>query len=185
MTVETKVNVGGSWKTLVGIQVNVGGSWKTVDLIQSKVGSSWKTVFEVGGMVVQADITVSTSISGAQSQSGVRFQSAGCTDQIDNQDTIDLLPEGSWWSDEPETAIGADYEVREATHISGTWWAAAGGEGVWVNMSAGRNWFVLRTFGKGQDGPGTSTAIGDFEIRDIATETIQASFRLTASAIIT
>ena len=49
MVVETKVQVGGDWKSLVGVQVKVGGAWKTVTHIEAKIsGVGWKTVLEPG-----------------------------------------------------------------------------------------------------------------------------------------
>lgn len=46
MVNETKVKVGGAWKSLVGAQVKVGGAWKTITTIESKVAGVWKTVLE-------------------------------------------------------------------------------------------------------------------------------------------
>lgn len=55
---ETKVKVGGAWKTLVGIQVKVAGVWKTVDTVESKVASAWELTFSSGPPNEVIDVTI-------------------------------------------------------------------------------------------------------------------------------
>jgi hypothetical protein len=40
-----RVNVGGTWKSVVQPYVNIGGTWKKVDKIFVNVGGSWKIIF--------------------------------------------------------------------------------------------------------------------------------------------
>lgn len=39
------LNIGDSWKTVVGAQINIGDTWKTVVAIKINIGDVWKTVF--------------------------------------------------------------------------------------------------------------------------------------------
>lgn len=186
MTVETKVKSGGSWRTITEPKVKYSGSWRDVQQIQVKSGGSWRTVFEIGGEVVQTDIVVSQTLADATCQSGVFFQSFGDTDQIRyDGNPLALLPTGEWWSDEPETSIGDDYDVRCVSMVSGIWSVAAAGVGVWINIGAGQIWKKRRVWGKGGDNEGSSNAKGNFEIRDAVTLVVQATFTVDATAIIT
>ncbi len=186
MVQETKVKSGGVWRLITAPQVQSGGVWRAIQEIKVKSGGVWRRVFTTAG-VNQPNIVVSQSASGQDVQSGVRFQGDGGSDEIDKDGITIPRVAGEWWSDEPEALIGDDYDVREASHVGGTgpWDFAAAAVGDWVNIGTGRNWWVQRTFGKGQEGPGTDNAKGNFEIRDSETQTIQATFTLDASATIT
>lgn len=183
MTIHT--NVGGVWKDVSAPEVNISGSWKTVATIEVNIGGTWKSSFVAGGFVNQPNITEEESFSGQQVECGIRFQQLGDSDEIDKDGNTIFRVSGEWWSEEPETGIGNDYDIRCASMNGGTLWdIQAAAVGTWINIGAGRNWAMLRTFGKGQEGVGSDHASGNMEIRDVATETVQASFVMDITATI-
>ena len=79
MVVETKVNIGGVWKTVSQPEVNVGGVWKTVTTVESNVGGTWETVWEsAAGPEVSATAASDSNLRvNAPCSCGVRFNTAG------------------------------------------------------------------------------------------------------------
>ena len=75
---------------------------------------------------------------------------------------------GQWWSNEPVTAIGSDYEIK-MDYIVGNDSAQSGGpaEGIWHSLSSSRLWSWSFS------GSGYYSATILISIRDAATQTIQ------------
>lgn len=104
--------------------------------------------------------------------SGFKFNADGRVQDIDNNYVT------PWWSEAPVTGIGNSYQIR-ATLVSGV--TPSGPTlGLWHNMSGPNNWSVTR----GSVGVDSSTLT--IAIRDIATETIQASddYTMTAEVVV-
>ena len=74
---------------------------------------------------------------------------------------------------------GADYEARMTT-ISGTLSAGSAATATWLVLSTARIWKRNRT----SNVSGTDTYSGTLEIRDVATQTVQASVTATISATV-
>ena len=183
MVSETKIRVGGIWKTLGDPEVKVGGAWKVISTIEIKVGGAWKTAFAVGG-INQPDITVEQSHSGRQIVCGVFFQIDGGSDLVDLDQIARARVAGEYHTDEPDSNIGPNYDIRQASLTSGIWDFESLTVGTWGNLSAGKGWWVVRTWGKGMENEGSDNAVGVFEIRDAATESILATFTVDATATI-
>ncbi len=85
-----------------------------------------------------------------------------------------------WWRGAPIVDIGLLFEVRVASISVGVFDAEGAAVGVWVVIND-VCWGVHRPGGKGGD-PGTDQVVAVMEIRDIATETIQATFNVDLTA---
>ena len=90
--------------------------------------------------------------------SGVRWSSNGTTVEIDSE-TGNVDQTAQWWSKEPETAIGALFEVR-ATGTSGTWTVAAEVDNTWIQLNANRDWSVTETGASSQKQASATFEIG-------------------------
>lgn len=80
-----------------------------------------------------------------------------------------------WWSDEPETGIGDDYEVFVSVATGDT--PTQGTMDTWLGITTGRTWAVATT-------DGILQCTLDITIRDAATQTTQdtAVFSLLANS---
>lgn len=81
---------------------------------------------------------------------------------------------GPDWYDPLTASIGSDYEIR-GTQQSGDP-LTSGTLGSWLLMNVTRTWELEQTV------LGTSNAVVQFEIRDTATQTVQATFTVTFAA---
>lgn len=110
--------------------------------------------------------------------SGVRFDQNGEMYEIDSV-TGNVQQNGEWWSDEPETDIGDDYEVRAlSAGKTGTWSNAAAADDVWITMNvAQRLWDV--------DAPTDTNKLctATFEVGPDGVESADDSAAITCNAI--
>lgn len=189
MVVETKVKVGGSWKTLVGVEIKVGGAWKTVDTIEAKVAGAWKTVLESAGPGSPSGTNiVVTSSRSLPVASGCAFQSDGTIDEVGpvasarrllGLDDNSVNHTGQW-KGTIDPLVGADWEIACLSMVAGAWDFSAAALGVYINLGAERLWKEQRTIG---EGAGTDTATGNFRIREIANTSNFVNFTMKGTAI--
>lgn len=108
------------------------------------------------------------SVSPADASASYRLNANGLVQGIRNGSTA---TEGTWLLG---GSAGA-FEVR-ATTVSGS--LDSGTTGSWLNMGSTHTWTRTRT----ADTSGTSQWTGTIEIRDVATQTLQASATVTLEA---
>ena len=123
-----------------------------------------------------------TLVEAAAEEPFTETDDAPVTAQIVFKTTGQLIGSGapatmSWWS-KGHTAVGAAYEVR-ATLTAGGFTAEAAADTVWIAINADRTWSVTET----SPDPASETATATFEIRDVATQTVQASASLKVLAL--
>lgn len=116
-----------------------------------------------GGSVVLTNGSSSHENIGNECYAGWQFQPDGTLDDVGPLVTnLTLKTSGEWWSDEPETGIGASYQVR-TTSASG-WNSSAAANTVWTtDISTNKSWYVLVL---GKFSPDIASATGVFEIRE-------------------
>lgn len=195
MALETKVKVGGAWKLLTEPKVKVGGFWKVVDKIEVKVaGVGWKTVFELGGDVpFVSNIVVQNTVAGSGNVafSGCHFEGspAGIINERRGGETLlgtdfDGNDHTGEWADFGPT--GSLWEIACLSMVAGIWSdvgvSPAAPLGVYIDLSLERVWYVRRQGGKGWS-TGTTTATGNFRIREKADTANLVNFTMKATAI--
>lgn len=86
-------------------------------------------------------------------------------------------PNNEWWSLEPDTGVGVDYETR---HLSagkiGTFSSEAAAADAWITIGSTRNWAVTRT------STGTKSCTATFEVGDDGAESADDSAVFIATA---
>jgi len=113
------------------------------------------------------------TFQGIDAFAGWQFSSSGQLNRREGSQSIAVLQE--WWTNNPESAVGADYEIR-AIQVSGT--TPTGPTlAVWHNLAVARQWSLTRST------IGTSTCSLSISIRDVATQTIQDTATYNISAI--
>lgn len=92
---------------------------------------------------------------------GITFNSDGSLTPIYN-DTSDLPDADNWWTDNPETGVGDDYEVAVTSITTGAFNVGAA-VGTYVRLDVNRTWSVRVT---AKQAPDTNVANGvTFAIR--------------------
>src|SRR5690554_1310640 len=104
-----------------------------------------------GGQVQQSNVSAASSVPSGPSAASVTFRSDGQATSSGNVASSHPIS-GEWWSQEPQTGIGAQYEIR-CVSADGSFTGQAAPIGTWVDMSSNRLWSVTR----GQVGPGTNS----------------------------
>lgn len=106
---------------------------------------------------------------------GVRFNNDGSIDRRINVvgvPTYSQIQVGEWTLVEPLPGIGNSYEIRQASLTTGTWTVEAAAVGVWVALTADREWNLL-------GGAGGDTTTGQFEIGLVGASTALISFEVS------
>lgn len=146
-------NVSGTWKQVPEMHTKVSGVWKAITEGYVNVSGTWKQFFSadsvyiphlaVYGLTIGSDCTVAITFgsNGALTSTG---ELSGEPDAL------------SWWTGNPDAAIGAAYELR-ITVTSGAF--SSGTTGSWVALSASPG------YTKTQILPGNSTVVFTVEIR--------------------
>jgi len=131
-----------------------------------------------GILVLSAASSSHTNLGGVAA-AGWDFNSNGTLQDIGTALTGRTDVAGEYYSLEPETDVGAYYEVRCASMTVGTWNTQAATVGTWINLSAGRLWFenVIA-----MAAPSSASAGGSFEIGRVNTSTAIVTATLTAFA---
>jgi len=95
----------------------------------------------IGGFVSLDGEIMAASNPGGVANSGPIFNTDGSIDEVGPAltDLVQRDP-GTWWSDEPETAIGSSYDVRCQSLNVGTWSFQAATVGTYIQMSVDRRW---------------------------------------------
>lgn len=97
MVAETKVNVGGAWKTVSQPQVNVGGVWKTVTTIEVNVGGVWKEVWTSTVVVTVSGEIISHSVAnGSTARAGLRVNTDGTIDKLEGTTYTQIDASTDW-----------------------------------------------------------------------------------------
>lgn len=100
----------------------------------ANAGGAGGTVSLTGGTINHTDL-------GLTVQSGITFHPNGYLyDLGPGIGDRTLFIAGEWWSNLPETNIGASYDVRCASLTSGTWSAQAAAVGTWVQINTELIW---------------------------------------------
>lgn len=144
-------------------------------------------MFPIGGILNAGGVFVTDiveeNLSGGGGHQTIKFFPDGSLGEAEAACSGSFtLYTAEWWRGYPVLNIGALFEVRVASVSSGVFDIEAASVGTWIDISAERCWGVQRTGGKGGEGPGTDQVIAIMEIRDIATETIRATFNVDLSA---
>lgn len=117
-------------------------------------------VFSAGGFITISGEVVSVTGPAGSIVAGIRFNTDGSIDKRENSVYTQVDP-GEYWSNEPETGIGSNYDVRAlSAGKTGTWSQAAEIDDTWIQISANREWVVLRFTA------GTKQCIATFEMRN-------------------
>ena len=134
------VNVSGTWKEIAEMHVNVSGVNKEIAEGWVNVSGTWKQFFTAGDVYIpEFDTTLA----------GTGSSSYGLTMTINRNGTMTVTNTGgglvggtspdalSWWTDNPDTDIGDDYEVR-ITETSGAF--SSGTVGTYQALTLNRTW---------------------------------------------
>ena len=134
-----------------------------------------------------SNLVISHTGSGADVVAGARFQQDGFIDDLGPfAQQVQIAP-NEWWNNEKDAAgnPGDDFDIRAVSMTAGTWDDEPAAVGVFINIGTGRNWREIRTFGKGQEGPGTDNANSPMEIRHDFETIHVGGFNLECSATLT
>ena len=103
-----------------------------------------------------------TNLGANRVVSGLDFDKDGFIEEIGpGALTRTAILSGEWWTEEPETDVGAGYEMRCASMNGGsTWSVQAAAVGTWITLDAGRVWHCQVT---AMASPATKSAQGNFE----------------------
>lgn len=118
-----------------------------------------------GSVVITGEaIQFGAPFAGGAIRAGIRWNNDG---NIDEQGpgavNFTQIDAGEWWSNEPDTGIGASYDVRFlSTGKVGTWTISGAADDAWTIISGAPTWNVLVT---AKASPSTKTCSGTFEIR--------------------
>lgn len=131
------------------------------------------------GSVVMNDITITHTRPSGQANAGIGDDRDGTQERLLGS-TWTTLPGGEWWSLEPESLVGTDFEIK-FRRVSGrlpdskSSWT----DNVWTDFISTRHFYsILRT------GTGTNTAVVEVQIRDKDTMTLQGTMEATLNAVI-
>jgi len=91
MVAETKIGVGGAWKSLESIQIGVGGAWKEVSEIYVGVGGAWKLAYNP----LTASLTGTFNTLSDQEIFTTYTSTTSVTVNISNSSTIAVTTSGS------------------------------------------------------------------------------------------
>lgn len=160
-----QVNIGGTWKTVSGIEVNVGGTWKTVSSVENNIGGAWKTSYTTGGSVsVQLTAQSLQRLTTQECYSGIKIDSDG---GIYTKDAAGV----SGWTDSGDNWLlsGANTDVWVlATYLPGTGSPAlysSSAVNTRLSLAGDRFWMIRDT----TDGGGEVTGTLDIFLYDAAT----------------
>jgi hypothetical protein len=175
------VRVSGTWKGLNKLYVKVGGTWKEARKGYIKVAGAWKLFHRFGEVVINGGVSSHDEL-GVECHSGITFGPNGqCYDLGPNLGDRTIITSGEWWSGEPDTGIGANYDVRY-TSLSGTAWDFQEASiNTWVNCSTEAKYRTVVTIMN----PGTKSTTATFEISEttLASALDSASYTATCNNV--
>lgn len=123
----------------------------------------------VGGpFVIVTDFSTFESLAGTPvAVSGARYNSDGSIDEIEGRDfseTYTQIHTGEWWSDEPDSGIGSDYDIRcQSIDANGPWDTQPASVGTYVGLNTNPIWRVQAAGGK--SGPNNKLITATMQIR--------------------
>lgn len=175
MTVETSVNIGGTFIDIDDCKVNPAGTYKQVTSIKANVAGTWETVWKnlivtlTGAVVRQID-----GLSPYNSNAGIRFLADGTveTGKSKNGDAI-VWTQASASTDWiiPNGEASADYDVRFTNYVDGgdgdVFTTLAAAINVWIDLGTTRTWIL----NDAAINAGNGFSV-DFEIRDPGATTV-------------
>ncbi len=141
-----------------------------------------------GGRVAVTNITESHSDINT-AECGIRFNADGSIEVGKGtgfSPVYTSIHPREWWTKEPATGIGNNYQVRCASVTTGSpdllWSDQAAAIGTYITMSAGRVWTVRAQGGK--IGPNTkSITVSSFQIRNLTSLLVMDTFNISVTAI--
>lgn len=143
---------------------------------------------EVGGpFVLVTDIAVTNASAGTPAAvNGIRFNDDGSFDEIEGTTTTPTFTQihsGEWWTDEPASGIGSDYDIRcQSIDADGPWDTQAAVVGTYVGLDTSPIWRIEAAGGKA--GPNTKRITATMQIRlGVSPFTVLATFELRCTAI--
>ncbi|KKN01582.1 hypothetical protein LCGC14_1126310 [marine sediment metagenome] len=161
MVVETKVKVGGLWRTITAPEVKVSGVWRAVQTIEVKSGGVWREVFALaGGPATSAAADGDANLRfGNVCYAGAQFQLDGSEWEYTNSGGLTQTGVGGdqiWMDTGPNSAIWIERIVT-----AGSWNSLDPGAGRHV-MSTTRSFRIVRSTA------GIFTVTGYFKFWDAA-----------------
>lgn len=160
----SKINVGGTWKTINNAQINVGGTWKTPSSIKINVGGTWKQVWPNQVQLYNASYT-QFNISPTDSYAGYRLTSAGDIHKCEATSAT-FTDTGLNWLNS-----GSGYYVRVT--VVGDTLTSSSGTGTWLALSTTRTWYYSVT--------GVSGLLAGTLTVEIADDSVGTNILATAS----
>lgn len=199
MVIETKVNVGGTFRNVIQPEVNVSGlGWRDCVSIESYVsGVGWKTVWAPSGVTpFVSNIYVEHTTDAAIARAGVKFHEStvsddgriiskinglgNFTDMGDDDDSPPVDHTGEWTS---ETIVESEWEVACISENTNTWDNFYAAVGVYSTLdNQDMQWYMTRPGAKNYI-PGTDRCIATFRIREVADTANYTDFDIEAVAI--
>jgi len=164
------VGVSSAWKSVTSVKIGVSGVWKGVTQIWVGVGGAWKACFAT--VFLQNDSRVKVSVSPTDARAGWRCHSDGTVDSGVGTTGVTYNNMHTWLL----SGANSDYQIR-ATLASGDT-PSVGTMDTWEVLSTTRTWENIVT----ASGQRASTIT--FEIRDVATSTVQASCSVYLEAFV-
>jgi hypothetical protein len=132
-----------------------------------------------GNVTISAHTLADNKFSAGTVDARIEWQTDGQLWAFRQQQS-DFEYDGEWWSNEPETSIGDDYECRHLS--SGKTGAYNATESAvadtWITITAARVWGVTRSI------TGTTSCEATFEVGDDGAESADDSAIFTMSATI-
>jgi len=134
-----------------------------------------------GAIVVMTNNTLSETSGSGTTYCGIRWNSDGSCDRRGPGSTAySQTHVGEWWSAEPDTGIGAGYQVRAlSAGKTGTWSTAAASDNAWISITSDRLWGVQFSSKFG----GSKTCSATFEIGVLAAGSADDSAVISCTAI--
>lgn len=163
----------GTWKAVNELHVKDAGTWKSVQKGWVRDAGVWKEFFSGFAINITNKSVSDLGFTVRTYTSSIAFRNTGqLRGTTAGVGTTDYPNE---WQNPVGGATASDYEVR-ATEVSQTGVATRTGTmNTWLNLGTDRTW----TLTANNPSQGVRTWVIDFEIRDVATSTVQATARIT------
>src|SRR6185295_15822176 len=79
-----KIGASGAWKDVNKIHIGVSGAWKQVNAIWIGAGGAWKKLYDAILVQLSNASKLKTSISPADAYTGIRVNSSGAINTLEN-----------------------------------------------------------------------------------------------------
>lgn len=166
-----------NWRELSQVWYNDQGTWRqvfdnrTVSLNNYTVESSRDT--SGGGGTATAAYILTTD--------GIAREEINQNDGTDTTITQDIAGD-NWWTGKPDAGIGTSFEVRATLNGGNAFGTFTGTLNTWEAITVDREWSLVNTSGGITEINANRSLL--IEIRDAATQTVQASATITLRALL-